>query len=289
VVAAIVIAVVAATAGVSLWNREAPDQEPATRPALTGTPLTSSLGMESQPAFSPDGRQLAYFWNGGPDAGLSGVYTKLIGIGDPLRLSDGADDYNPAWSPDGAQIAFLRLSGTRAGVMLVPALGGAAREVATVEIVRDPKSQLTWSPRQNELVLADVAPNRRQWRLQALNIETAERREITTPPPGWNDMMPRYSPDGRYLAFLRRRSGSVETELYVPGDEGPFSQLALEPVEQRTQPGVAPVRWLVGRGHRIREQPVTHVGSQHRRERRLPVGRLPEHPAGEGRSPLRVP
>jgi DNA-binding winged helix-turn-helix (wHTH) protein len=95
------------------------------------TPLTSYPGTESGPSFSPDGTRVAFSWDG-PNQDNLDIYVKLVGAGDPVRLTkDPVDDHDPAWSPDGNWIAFLRdLNDTERVILLIPALGGSERTIA---------------------------------------------------------------------------------------------------------------------------------------------------------------
>ncbi len=71
---------------------------------LRSTPWTSLEGFELDPAFSPDGNQLAFVWDGGGD-GFFHLYVKLVSGGDMLQLTDSpANDRYPVWSPDGREI-----------------------------------------------------------------------------------------------------------------------------------------------------------------------------------------
>jgi Tol biopolymer transport system component len=93
-------------------------------------PLTTYPGTEAFPSFSPDGKQLAFSWDGEKQDNID-IYVQLIGSsGRPLRLTtDPAVDSAPAWSPDGGSIAFVRRRNGRAKIILVPALGGPEREL----------------------------------------------------------------------------------------------------------------------------------------------------------------
>ena len=73
---------------------------PASAP-LRVVQLTNYPGMERYPAFSPDGKKVAFSWNGNNQDNFD-LYVKFIDSGEPLRLTThpGVDGW-PAWSPDG--------------------------------------------------------------------------------------------------------------------------------------------------------------------------------------------
>ena len=77
-------------------------------------PVTTFPGDEREPSLSPDGRQVAFSWEGNKGDNRD-IYVALLGEQDPLRLTfDSAEDAYPAWSPDGKHIAFIRRrAGTR--------------------------------------------------------------------------------------------------------------------------------------------------------------------------------
>ena len=68
--------------------------------------LTSGNGHEFQPAWSPDGKSIAYVtWSS--EGGQ--LWKASAGGGTPVQLSKSAAVYsNPAWSPDGTRIVALR-------------------------------------------------------------------------------------------------------------------------------------------------------------------------------------
>jgi dipeptidyl aminopeptidase/acylaminoacyl peptidase len=90
--------------------------------SLSGEPLAKQLftirGNTQEPAWSPDGSQLAFVSERGSHA-LIGVYTDER---TPVRwiAPSTSRDSTPRWSPDGRQIAFLRRPG--AGGTPVPLL-----------------------------------------------------------------------------------------------------------------------------------------------------------------------
>ncbi len=126
--AAALILLAAGSAAFLMWQRSR-----AAPPSKTSL-LTSYQGFQHDPALSPDGRQVAFSWNG-ESSGTFSIYVKLVDAGSPLQLTNepGAEDVSPAWSPDGRYIAFCRTSVRGSEILSIPALGGAARKLAPVE------------------------------------------------------------------------------------------------------------------------------------------------------------
>jgi hypothetical protein len=175
-------------------------------------PITSLEGMERDPRLSPDGEQLAFVWNGEGD-GYFHLYVKLVGGGDPLRLTGApANDYSPAWSPDGREIAFIREGESGHEVFSIPALGGPERRLTTTA-----GEGLDWSPDGRFLAIVDTPGSGEPDSLYLFSIETGEKRRLTSPPAINFDVQPVFSPDGRAVAFLRL--GAV-SDVYVQPVEG---------------------------------------------------------------------
>jgi len=81
------------------------------------------------PAFSPDGSQIAFAWNG-DQRGNADIYIKRIDADTPLRLTtDPADDSAPAWSPDGSRLAFVRGANGPASIYVTAPVPGAERKL----------------------------------------------------------------------------------------------------------------------------------------------------------------
>ncbi len=164
-------------------------------------PFTSVAGREQHPAFSPDGTRLAYDWS--TEKQRADVYVQAVEGGAPVRLTTHADDECcPVFSHDGRQIAFLRFNHGGAEIVVVPATGGAQRSIARVG--HGSATGLDWSP-DGRLAVVDVgSPS--GWSVFAASPATGERTRLTVPADGEEDTHPRFSPDGRMLAFLRQRS-----------------------------------------------------------------------------------
>ena len=120
-------------------------------PPMKTVNFTSYPGIERNPVFSPDGKSIAFVWNG-VNQDNSDIYVKLIGAGSPLRLTnDPASEQNPAWSPDGRYIAFRRRGEDGYSYYIIPSLGGDERKIASVKNDGD---GIDWSPDGKKLVVS---------------------------------------------------------------------------------------------------------------------------------------
>jgi eukaryotic-like serine/threonine-protein kinase len=190
------------------------------KPSISGAPtrmipFTSSVGIKTTPAFSPDGKELAFAWQSEKDEGTR-IYVKLVGAGTPLRLSAGpGDDDSPTWSPDGRFVAFVRQSKDVGGYFIVPSLGGPERKIADryANLIAQ-GNQVDWLPDGKSLLVADRS-SAQDPRLSIIliSLENGQRRIVLTP-PGPYLANATSSPDGKYVAFVQG-AGFLAQELYV--------------------------------------------------------------------------
>ncbi len=186
-----------------------------TTPETRSAPLTRLPGAVGGPAFSPDGNQVAFTWNGEKPDNYD-IYLQQIGSGGPHRLTTAPTfEYNPAFSPDGRWIAFLRrplfIEGRQQdGVFVMPALGGPERMIAPVWVPGLTRA-LAWGPDSRWLIVAASPSGTEPYALMAYPIDGGEPRKLTNPPAetAVADTSPVLSPDGRQVAFLRNRTWGV--------------------------------------------------------------------------------
>ncbi len=194
---------VVATVAFVIW-RSRPAMAPATPKVIQ---LTSYPGSELTPSFSPDGTHVAFAWNGEKRNNFD-IYVKSVdGLGPPLRLTaNPAPETYPSWSPDGRSIAFrrtVRLPGAapRTDVMVVPALGGSERRVASLP----PPSafvypSLSWTPDGKWLATEEADPAGGNG-IVLLPMEQGDKRRLTSNRGSGADIWPTLSPDGHWLAY----------------------------------------------------------------------------------------
>ena len=180
--------------------------------------LTSFTGDKVDPALSPDGRQLAFVWDG-ENHGAYDVYAMAIGGGAPVRITHSGSACCPAWSPDGRFLAFVRLAGVDGTLLVVPAAGGPERKLVTLHPWFG--LALSWSPEGSRIVYPDRQAPDANWSLWAVSVATGETTRSTLPESSYyGDAFPSHSPDGRSLAFARvSASGDfLPADVYVLRD-----------------------------------------------------------------------
>jgi serine/threonine protein kinase len=91
-------------------------------------PVATSSSFQSAPAWSPDGKHLAYVADVN---GVTQVFTRAIGSSEEAqpRTSRKFDCYDPFWSPDGTEIYFISLSGEHEALWSVNAVTGEPRKL----------------------------------------------------------------------------------------------------------------------------------------------------------------
>ena len=92
------------------------------------TRLTFDLGLQTDVAFSPDDRSIAY---ASDRAGNFDIWVQPLDGSEARQITTSPEpETQPAWSPDGKSIVF-RSERDGGGLFLIPAQGGAARQLSS--------------------------------------------------------------------------------------------------------------------------------------------------------------
>ena len=181
--------------------------------------LASDAGANAYPAFSADGKRVAYSARGASKGAAFHVFVRALPGGAPLQLTNGeSSDIGPAWSPDGARLAFLRIAEGRTEYISIPSDGGAERKVAEFggapADTGQPLPAVSWT--RDGKSLAVVETGEKQLPAIALvSLADGAVRRITQPPEGSEgDSTPAVSPDGNTLAFVRG-TGPDGADIYL--------------------------------------------------------------------------
>ncbi len=192
--------------------------------SMQPVPLVSLTGIKSFPSLSPSAQQVVFAWNDGSGARFS-LYEKEVGAEQILRLtnSTNSSDIDPVWSPDGREVAFARISNAQPGIYIVSALGGSERKVLATRWKADSPGlawgRIDWSPDGRWLVFSDREHDSDPDSLYMLALDTLAVRRLTFPSFQMGDLSPRFSPDGKSVAFVRDLTGA-DTIFIVPTEGG---------------------------------------------------------------------
>ena len=199
---------------------------------LDGAKLTRLSEPESDdylPAWSPDGRRIAYIAIRG---GLPQLYVMDRDGVDPHPVGDlTASNNPPVWSPDGRWIAFL--SSRMAGGALTTSLDVAASDgSAERQLALTPADTLfywpSWSPDSRHM--AFVTSGTAGEDISLIAPDGSGQAALTTTPG--SDYSPAWSPDGRSIAFVSARDGAPE--IYRMDADGSHpARLTTNPANQK--------------------------------------------------------
>ncbi len=189
-----------------------------------------SLADDFQPAFSPDGKEIAFHSNReGGGIFLMGATGESI-----RRLTDFG--YFPSWSPDAKQMVVCTQNFSD------PYSRGDWSELWIVEVATGEKTQITrkpvdaiqpsWSPHGSRIAYWTVPTAQRD----IATVSAHGGKPVPVTDDTFTDWSPAWSPDGKFLYFASDRGGSVNLwRVAIEEDSGK--------VLGRPEPVTAPSQW----------------------------------------------
>jgi dipeptidyl aminopeptidase/acylaminoacyl peptidase len=175
--------------------------------------LTSGAFAKTGPVFSPDGRRVAF-------ESEDDVWIVNVADGRTTRVTtEAARDRKITWAPDGGHVAFVSNRGGGTDLWIASVAGerhGLRRLTHSADLEDDPQ----WSP--DGATLLFVARSREEYYSKGVFSASAEGGPSVrlTPPDAFDHFAPRWSADGRQIAFLSDRTNFVHVWTMRPDGSG---------------------------------------------------------------------
>ena len=140
------------------------------------------------------------------------------------RPTGEAEDSAPTWSPNGREIAYVRLiPGQGCQVMVVAASGGAERKVSDCD--RRAAPTFSWTPDGRGLIFGSMVTESGSSGLRILDLTSGAWRSVEYRSGADDvDLSPRFSPDGRWIVFVR--NGPLGDFWRLPAHGGEAQRLS---------------------------------------------------------------
>jgi Tol biopolymer transport system component len=184
------------------------------------TPPVAVANADAAPAFSPDGRTLAFVrWNLAEEGWL---YLLHVGPGyrpqgEPEKVAfEGDVTFSAAWMPDGREIVLAARSGPTFGLWRVSAQNHAPSRRLAVTAERPVTPSI--SPIGNRLAYSAGRFDSNIWQVKVSADGEKQTRPVPIIASTKPDYYPMYSPDGKKIAFNSHRSG--RPEVWVADADG---------------------------------------------------------------------
>ena len=169
--------------------------------------ITRGLKLEQSPAWSPDGRRIAYSVNG------EIFVANADGAGAVNLTRHNAIDVSPTWSPDGRQIAFVSDRTGSPQIYIMSSNGGNIRKISSGGYNTDP----SWSPNMSVNRISFVRVEGSEANIFTVNPDGSDSQKLTS--GSRRNENPAWSPDGHYIAFGSNRDGAKNIYImYLNGE-----------------------------------------------------------------------
>lgn len=180
-----------------------------------GTRLTSSPGADVNPAWSPDGRRIAFASDRDGDRE---IYVMDVDGKNVVRLTNSpTPDYQPTWSPDGTHIAFVSERYGFSDLVVMNADGTNQSRLTVNAFASDP----AWSPDGSRIAFRS---DQRGVHIAIINPDGTGLVDL--PSNQQASTQPAWSPDGKQIAYTIGIRGTLR-DVWVMNTDGSDRRLLV--------------------------------------------------------------
>ena len=211
--------------------------------------LTQSAEGEFAPAFSPDGKRIAFVRDTAPGSAQIGdiFIAKADGSGAVnLTNTPTVNDFSPDFSPDGKRIVFTSGNNPTVNIHLMNTDGSGRIQLTSGSGFDD--SSPSFSPDGKRIAFArdtDPAPGGFAYKVFVMNADGSGAASISG---SSSDDSPAYSPDGKQIALRRQVAfGPNEFDIFTVGADGSSPLNLTSGLSQENEPSWEYVYKCAGR------------------------------------------
>ena len=185
--------------------------------------LTNSRLVDWDPAWSPDGRHIAFTANGrrgdwGARGGDLEIYVMdADGTNQRKFTNNLRQDTDPAWAPDGKRIAYTSTIDRNREIYVIDSAWGVPRRLTNSGDVHIHNWKPSWSPDGERIAFTSNRDGNLE--IYVMDADGGNQRRLTNSDDVHiHNWKPSWSPDGRRLAFASNRDGNWK--IYVMNADG---------------------------------------------------------------------
>jgi Tol biopolymer transport system component len=191
-----------------------------TTPAgITDVTGASSSATETEPRFSPDGREIVFtrLAAGQPNGEIFVMAPNGTGRTQLTNTPEGNSD--PTWSPDGTHIAFVSERDAQVPNIFIMRADGT--EVRQITHDSTGKGELAWSPKGDRIAFVRTPAGGGDRDIYSINTDGSRLADLSNDPTSF-DLEPAWSPDGTRIAYsgALHKGESVGMDLWIMNADG---------------------------------------------------------------------